>query len=134
MQEAELIKNYYRKIVSEEFPYSGILKNPGIKIKAVDSRGCHGNNINLLFLYIKIKDNRIESISYECEYCDVTMYVTGELVCRLINKLAILKIQNLNETDFKNELGGKSRKIFRQVSTALRIFNEELLQKKKNNV
>ncbi len=120
-----MIKNYYRKIVSEDFPYSKKFKNFDIKIKAVDSRGCHGNSINLLFLYVKLKDNLIEFISYECEYCDVTMYVTGELICRLINKHGVVKIRNLNETDFENELSGKSRKIFRQVSTALRIFNEE---------
>ena len=121
MKEGELIKAFYERIVQADFPYSAPIPDESPRIKAVDDSGCHGDGKNLLFLSYDLVDGRVANVRYECEYCDVTMYVTAELVCGLIEGQPIEMIGEITQEEIVTALGGHSRKILRQVRTALEL-------------
>ena len=122
MEEIEVVKKYYEKIVKENFKNSGELKNPDIFIKAVNAKGCHGNNTNLLYFYLRIEKKVVKDIKYECEYCDLMMYVVGESMCNLLKYFDIDRILDISEKDFFAELGGYSYKALFRWKTALDIL------------
>lgn len=124
MREVELIKAFYERIVQADFPYSAPISDGSRRIKAVDDSGCHGDGKNLLFLSFDLVDGRVANIHYECEYCDVTMYVTAELVCALIEGQTIEMIKDIPQAEIVAALGGHSRKILRQVRTALELVSD----------
>ncbi len=121
MKEAELIKAAYERIVQADFPYSAPISDGSRRIKAVDDSGCHGDGKNLLFLSFDLVDGRVANVHYECEYCDVTMYVTAELVCGLMDGRTLYEIGEIAQSEVITALGGNSRKILRQVRTALEL-------------
>ncbi len=121
MREAEVLKAFYERIVQADFPYSAPIPDGARRIKAVDDSGCHGDGKNLLFLSFDIVDGRVANVHYECEYCDVTMYVTAELVCGLIEGRPLNEIVEIAQSDIITALGGHSRKILRQVRTAFEL-------------
>lgn len=124
MKEAELIKAAYERIVHADFPYSAPISDGARRIKAVDDSGCHGDGKNLLFLSFDIVDGRPANVHYECEYCDVTMYVTAELVCGLMDGRTLYEIGEIAQSEVVTALGGHSRKILRQVRTALELVSD----------
>lgn len=124
MKEAELIKALYERIMQADFPYSAPISDGSRRIQAVDDSGCHGDGKNLLFLSFDIVDRRVANVHYECEYCDVTMYVTAEIVCALIEGQHIEMIREIPQGEVVTALGGHSRKILRQVRTALELVSE----------
>lgn len=121
MREAEVLKAFYERIVRADFPYSAQIADGAPRIKAVDDSGCHGDGKNLLFLSFDIVDGRVANVHYECEYCDVTMYVTAELVCGLIEGRRLNEIGEIAQSQIVTALGGHSRKVLRQVRTALEM-------------
>lgn len=126
MTEAELIRRYYQKIVEQNFKNSGEIENPDVSIKAVDTKGCHGNDTNILYFYFRVEKNIVKEIKYNCGYCDVIMYVTAEIMCNLIKDISIEKISKITKDDFINELGGYSQKTGIRWKTALNMLCKEI--------
>jgi len=124
MKEAEVIKAVYERIVQADFPYSAPISGGSPRIKAVDDSGCHGDGKNLLFLSFDIVNGRVANVHYECEYCDVTMYVTAELVCGLMDGRTLDEIGEIAQSEIVTALGGQSRKILRQARTALELVSD----------
>lgn len=128
MNELQVIKHYYGRIVSADFPHSGEIGDEELRVKAVAVRGCHGNTQNLLFFSFTVEDGCLRDLKYECRYCDVTMYVTAELVSELIDQQPIERLGAIGEADLEEALGGKSRKIIRQARTTLALLGESVDQ------
>ena len=126
MSEIEVIRTYYQRIVSEDFPYAREIGEDELRVKAVALRGCHGNSKNVLFLSCTTPGGTIADVKYECQYCDVTMYVTAELVCEWISGRTVDALADVDEEAMARQLGGKCRKVLRQARTALRLLVEGL--------
>ena len=126
MNEIELIRKYYNKRVEEDFKNSGGLEDPDITVKAVDTKGCHGNNTDLLYFHLGIEGERIKDVRYECEYCDLIMYVVAEITCDLVRNRTLDEIANMTERDFSNALGGHSPKALARWKTAFDALVKEV--------
>ncbi|MEW6681283.1 MAG: iron-sulfur cluster assembly scaffold protein [bacterium] len=79
---------------------------------AADDRTCRGGRDHI-FLYLKIKDNLIEDISFECGGCDMAMFVVADILCDLVRKKRLNEASNISEKEFLKALGKKSKEGFR---------------------
>ncbi len=126
MREVDLIRHFYESAVRSGFPYAADIPDTTARIKVVDDSGCHGDGKNLLFLTLSVVEGRLSRPRYECEYCDIMMYVTAELVCQLIDQRPVAELGMIRDAEITAALGGPSRKIIRQVNMALRMLIEAL--------
>jgi hypothetical protein len=127
MTETDILRNYYERIVRSDFPHAAGAAADGRKrFNAVNIRGCHGNSKNQLFFSLDIRDGRIRHITYECQYCDVTMYVTAEIICELSEGLFPEDIARIDDADVARALGGRVRKVERQARVSLGLLHEGL--------
>jgi len=127
MSEIDVIRAYYQRVTAADFPHAGDIADGELRVKGVALRGCHGNSKNVLFLSCTVTDGIIAEPKYECQYCDVTMYVTAELVCEWVSGRSVDALTPVDEDALQQQLGGKSRKILRQARTALELLAEGLL-------
>lgn len=104
----EFVRKYYQNVViKKNFRNSGKIENPKL---SVGGKGCRGSgHKDILFLYLRIEEDIVKDIKYECAYCDPTMYVTAEILCDLVKGLEVDKISSITEENFFNVLGSYSR-------------------------
>ena len=126
MTERDLIRAHYGKIAAADFPHAVAPDDEEARLKAVSVRGCHGNSTNLLFFSVEVEDGIIRRIRYDCQYCDVIMYVTAELICRLAGGRPVSALSQIREDDICRDLGGPSKKVVRQATTSLTLVQEGL--------
>ena len=126
MSEAAVIMAGYERILAADFPHAGEIGDDETRVKAVTLRGCHGNTKNVLFLSFTVEDGCLRGLKYECQYCDVTMYITAELVCELVDGELVDGLGEIGDEEIAAALGGASKKIARQTRTALRLLAEAL--------
>jgi hypothetical protein len=128
VSELQVIKNYYGRVVSADFAHLKEIGDDELRVKAVAVRGCHGNTQNLLFFSFTVEDGHVRGLKYECRYCDVTMYVTAELVSELVDQQPVERLGAIGTADIVEALGGESKKVIRQARTALRLLGESVEQ------
>jgi len=127
MSEAELIRARYERIVAADFPHSGEIGDDEPRVKAVERSGCHGHSQNLLFYSFEVEDGVVRGLKYECQYCDVPMYIVAEVVAGLIADRPVECLAEIDDEEIIQALGGRSRKLLRLTRTALRLIAEAAL-------
>jgi hypothetical protein len=126
MKEIDIIKTYYQRIVEADFPHSREIRDDEPRVACTDETGCHGDGKNVLWVTFDTSRGRLRDFFYECEYCDVTMYVTAELVSELVEGCSAARVGQIGDAQIIDALGGRSRKVIRQAKTALRLLAESL--------
>jgi len=127
MTERDIIRAYYRRVASAGFPHAAEHDDGKDRLKAVSIRGCHGNSTNLLFFCVEVDNGIISRIGYDCQYCDVIMYVTAELICELSVGRAVADLGAIDDSDLAAALGGTSKKVLRQTRTSFGLLRDGLL-------
>jgi hypothetical protein len=127
MNELDLIRAFYETLVAANFPYAGEIADDPKRLKAVSIRGCHGNSKNLLFFSVTVEDGCVRAVRYDCQYCDVVMYVVAELLCRLVDRKPVTRLAELGDAQVTELLGGESLKILRQARVTLGLLKDGLL-------
>lgn len=127
MSEAEVIRARYERIVAANFPHSGEIGDDEPRVKAVERSGCHGHSQNLLFYSFTVEDGLLRGLKYECQYCDVPMYIVGEVVAELIADQPVARLAEISDEEIVAALGGESRKLVRLARTALRLVGEAVV-------
>jgi len=126
MSEVDILRRYYERIVAANFPHAGEIEDEEPRLKAVTVRGCHGNSKNQLFFSVTVEDGRVVALTYDCQYCDVTMYVTAELICALLEGQPLATLGQLGDADVARSLGGQVRKVKRQARITLGLLRDGL--------
>ena len=126
MTEAEVIRACYERIVAADFPHSGEIGDDESRVKAVERSGCHGHSQNLLFYSFGIEDGMLRGLKYECQYCDVPMYIVAEVVSELIADRPVAEMDAITDEEIEALLGGRSRKLTRLTLTALCLLREAM--------
>ncbi|MEW6007020.1 MAG: iron-sulfur cluster assembly scaffold protein [bacterium] len=90
-----------------------------------DDRACRGGRDHL-FLYMKIKENIIEDISFECGGCDMAMFVVADILCDLVRKKRLNEASNISEKEFLKALGGKSKSGAEHFKMAKKVLEDGL--------
>lgn len=124
----ELIIKRYQQISREDYRNEGKIEDANA---VADGEGCRGSGDHL-FLYLKIKDDKIVDIKYKCAYCDPAMFVTAEILCDLVKGLKIDEISKIDEKDFSNLLGGDSKEAIDHYIPALEILRKAIEDYKVN--
>ncbi len=88
-----------------------------------DERTCRGGRDHL-FLYMKIKENIIEDISFECGGCDTAMFVAGDILCNLVRGKTFNEISNICEKEFLGVIGGESKDGLKHFKMAIKILKD----------
>lgn len=126
MSEIDILRNYYERIVADDFPHAGAGAEKSRRLTAVYIRGCHGNSRNQLFFSVELQGGCVRHITYECRYCDVTLYVTAEIICKLVEGIAVEDVAHISDVHVARVLGGRVRKIERQARVSLELLHEGL--------
>ena len=126
MTEAEVIRACYERIVAADFPHSGEIGDDESRVKAVERSGCHGHSQNLLFYSFRVEDGMLRGLKYECQYCDVPMYVVAETVAGLIADRPVAEMDAITDEEIETMLSGQSRKLTRLTRTALRLLQQAI--------
>ena len=126
MGELDTIRAYYEKVVAGDFPHALPPDDGRARLKAVTIRGCHGNSTNLLFFSARAEDGVLRDLRYDCQYCDVVMYVTAELLCQLAAGRPVAALAGIGEEEIATALGGPSKKVARQAVISLGLLREGL--------
>ena len=132
MSELNVIRDYYERLVAEDFPGAGEIAEDEPRVKAVTVRGCHGNTQNLLFYSFDVRDGRLQDLKYECQYCDPKMYVVAELVHGMLDGRDVERIGDIDDADLIEALGGPSRKVLREARTAIGLIAEAIYREFKS--
>jgi len=127
MSEHEILMAFYEKLVAENFPYSGEIPDEENRLNATSVRGCHGDSSNILYFSVNVEDGLVRTIRYDCRYCDVIMYITAELICRLLDGQPIRRLAEISDAQVTAMLGGESPKVQRQARISLGLLKEGLL-------
>jgi len=127
MSEHEILMAFYEKIVAENFPYAGEIPDEQNRLKATSVRGCHGDSTNILYFSVSVENGLVRAIRYDCRYCDVIMYITAELICRLLDQQPIRRLAEISDAQITALLGGQSPKVLRQARISLGLLKEGLL-------
>jgi len=117
----KLIKEQFVKISQEGFKNSGKIKNATCVIESGAEGTCVGGR-DYLFLYLKIENNKIIDIRYECNYCDPAMFVAAECLCNLARGLKVDECCKINNKTFSNYLGDYSEMATEHFSRALKLL------------
>jgi NifU-like protein involved in Fe-S cluster formation len=125
MKEVDIIRNFYSQIAAEGFKHEDSVDSPDISLKAVLTKGCHGNSNDLLFLDLKLNEKTIAEIGYNCEYCDMLMYVVGEALCKRLKGASLDEIETLKDKDLFGLIGGESKKALKRWNNALEILRDK---------
>ncbi len=116
----EVMRGYFEKIKSEDFPYKGELSDYDLKIEGEGCKG--GGSQDDISFFIKKNGDIIEEISYVCNYCIPPSYIVADVICRFAKGKTLKDVKNMTHEDIKSILGGESPKIYELVTSVLKEF------------
>lgn len=114
----------YRRLLKEEFPHAGEIKDPTIFVEAIGERMIHcGNTGNYMQLYLRVADGRIAEIRYLCA-CEPVANVAVEVLCALVKGKTLDEAAALTEEAFYRFLGCRGDDLRQKVRGLLELLNE----------
>jgi NifU-like protein involved in Fe-S cluster formation len=120
----ETVVKYYRRLLKEDFPHAGEIKDPTIFVEAIGERMIHcGNTGNYMQLYLRVTDRRIADIKYLCA-CEPVANVAVEVLCTLVKGKTLDEATGLTEEAFYQFLGCKDEELRMKVRGLLELLNE----------
>lgn len=130
----EIIIKLYRRLLKEEFPYSGEIQNPSVFIEAVGEKliNC-GNTGNYMHLFLQVNHSTIQEIRYLCS-CEPVANVAVEILCSLVTEKSIGFAKNLTEEHFYLDSGSRDEKFQSKVRGVLLLLNAALERYSTQNV
>jgi len=117
IQSPDLLEIYFKERFSKR--NLGVLEGAN---HTADERTCRGGRDHL-FLYMKIKGDVIDDISFECGGCDKAMFVAGDILCNLVRGRSFNELL-IYEGEFFNALGGECKEGLEHFNMAMKILKE----------
>jgi len=120
----EAVIQYYRRLLREDFPHAGEIRDPTIFVEAIGERMIHcGNTGNYMQIYLRVVDRRIGDIRYLCA-CEPVANVAVEVLCTLAKGKTLDEATDLSEEAFYQFLGCRSDDLHQKVRGLLELLNE----------
>jgi NifU-like protein involved in Fe-S cluster formation len=120
----ETVVRYYRRLLKEDFPHAGEIKDPTIFVEAIGEKMIHcGNTGNYMQLYLQVADGRISDIKYLCS-CEPAANVAVEVLCTLVKGKTLDEAAGLTDEPFYQFLGSRDEELRKKVRGLLELLNE----------
>jgi NifU-like protein involved in Fe-S cluster formation len=120
----ETVVKYYRRLLKEDFPHAGEIKDPTIFVEAIGERMIHcGNTGNYMQLYLQVADGRIADIKYLCS-CEPVANVAVEVLCTLVKGKTLDEAAGLTDEPFYRFLESRDEELQKKVRGLLELLNE----------
>lgn len=120
----QVITQYYRRLLREDFPNAGELVNPTVFIEAVGGEMINCGNIgNYIQLYLQVIDDRITEITYIC-VCEPAANVAVEVLCDLARGKTLAEAENLQEESFYQIIGSRAEDLHLKVEGLLKLLKD----------
>ena len=122
----ESVIAFYRRLLKEDFPNSGLMENPSVFVEAVGERliNC-GNTGNYMQLYLRIAEGRITDITYLCA-CEPVANVAVEILCDLVKGKTVEEATAVTEECFYLRLGSRDDELSGKAAGLLELLREGL--------
>lgn len=116
--------NFYRTLLSEDFPNAGELKGASVFVEAIGQHmiDC-GNTGNYMQLYFNVRGGRITDIKYLCS-CEPVANVAVEALCGIVRGKTLEEAKALDEEPFFNILGSRDNELLKKIRGLLELLNE----------
>jgi NifU-like protein involved in Fe-S cluster formation len=122
----QAIIKYYRQLLRTDFEHAGGMENPTVFIEAIGEKMVHcGNSGNYMELYLKIEDQKIAGIKYQCS-CEPAANVAVEVLCTLAKDKSLDEALNISEADFYKIIGSNAEELNIKVSGLLEMLREAI--------
>jgi NifU-like protein involved in Fe-S cluster formation len=115
----KVIIQKFREIFTGPSPYLGRLQGATV---CADALACRGSKDHL-YLYARIVGDRIEEVKFECGRCDPEMFVTADIVCRLIHGRRVSELAYVDWPTFSAALGFESEDMQAHFEGARRVLD-----------
>jgi nitrogen fixation protein NifU and related proteins len=126
----QAIIKYYRQLLRTDFEHAGGMENPTVFIEAIGEKMVHcGNSGNYMELYLKIEDQKITDITYQCS-CEPAANVAVEVLCLLAKDKSLDEALNISEEDFYQLIGSNAEELRLKVSGLLEMLREAIARYK----
>lgn len=124
----EGVIKYYRNLLREDFPNSGVLDHPAIFVESIGEKliDC-GNTGNYMQLYLKVDGQQIVDIKYLCS-CEPVANVAVEVLCTLLKGKTLVEAENLTEQPFFRLLESQDEELKKKVLGLMEILKEGITQ------
>lgn len=120
----ETVVRYYRRLLKEDFPHAGEIKDPMIFVEAIGEKMIHcGNTGNYMQLYLQVADGRISDIKYLCS-CEPVANVAVEVLCTLVKGKTLDEAAGLTDEPFYQFLGSRDEELQKKVRGLRELLDE----------
>jgi NifU-like protein involved in Fe-S cluster formation len=107
----EAVMKYYRRLLRTDFEHAGSLEDASIVLDAIGERAINCGEIDAFMkLYVRLADNRIEDIRYQCS-CEPVTNVAVEILCALMKGKNLDEAAALTERSFSRILESESEEL-----------------------
>jgi NifU-like protein involved in Fe-S cluster formation len=122
----QAIIKYYRQLLRTDFEHAGGMENPTVFIEAIGEKMVHcGNSGNYMELYLKIEDQIISSIKYQCS-CEPAANVAVEVLCSLAKGKSLEEALAISEEAFFECISSNAEELRLKVSGLLEMLREAI--------
>jgi nitrogen fixation protein NifU and related proteins len=122
----EAIIKYYRQLLRTDFEHAGGMENPSVFIEAIGEKMVHcGNSGNYMELYLKIENQKITDIKYQCS-CEPAANVAVEVLCSLANGKSLDEALLITEEAFFECVGSSADELKIKVQGLLEMLKEAI--------
>ncbi|HOG16021.1 MAG TPA: iron-sulfur cluster assembly scaffold protein [Syntrophales bacterium] len=107
----DAVIKYYRYLLKTNFEHAGSLDDASIVLDAIGERAINCGEIDAFMkLYVRIADNRIEDIKYQCS-CEPITNVAVEILCVLMKGKSLDEAATLTEESFSRFLESENEEL-----------------------
>ena len=129
----EKVIKFYRNLLRTNFEHAGSIENSSIFLDTtneVNKSGLCGNMGEFMQLYVKVSNDTIEDIKYNC-ICDPTANVAVEILCSLIKGKTLDEAADLSEKEFSRYLGTEGPELQKKSRGLLDLLNKGITRFRK---
>lgn len=121
MAEEPLIIAYFKRLFSDPSKsLMGKIDEPDIQVKG-ELCPRQGKK-DQVFLYGRMKDDRVTELKFMCALCDPHMFVAADILCRLAPGKNKDQIAELDQKEYQELLGGESPEGFEHFQRARELL------------
>ena len=114
---------YYQKLWAE----GGLMGQPERFNGSGFVMACPGRSSDVIHIYVRVENGRIEETRWQCHMCDPWMQVAGDILCSLVTGHPPQDIQQLRWDDFERALGGGSELIMEHAGAAMLTLQKAVI-------
>jgi NifU-like protein involved in Fe-S cluster formation len=119
----EVVVKYYRRILRDGFHHAGSIERPSIFLDTQTENLplCGQVAGNSMRLYANVAGDVIEAIKYLC-ICDPTANVVIEVLCDLVEGMALAEAESLTPEDFSRAIGCRDDDYLQRAGKAIEFL------------